>query len=134
MPAYLVRLIDTHDLVGIFFASSVRAAFFVVDECTEVDACEYVVLPSGGIMWTKPAVRIPIELPQDGELDEANLVPWAEASFTEVWWNYAHGFENLKWKLFFSPGPSDPVSAKLPVRRRTGTVLPFRNKGGREDE
>lgn len=39
MPAYLVRMIDTRDLLT------------VVDEVTDADACEYIELPDGGIMW-----------------------------------------------------------------------------------
>jgi hypothetical protein len=36
------------DLVGIFVADTIEEHWVTVDECTDVDACEYALLPSGG--------------------------------------------------------------------------------------
>ena len=41
MPTYLVRIIETHDFVGVFFADNIRQLIIIVDECTEPDECEY---------------------------------------------------------------------------------------------
>ena len=44
MPAYLVRTIDEHDIVGFFVADEMEDLLIAV-ECTEPDDCEYVELP-----------------------------------------------------------------------------------------
>ena len=48
MPAYLVRLIKNRDMVGFFVSDDFDELVTAVDECTDVPACEYVELPSGG--------------------------------------------------------------------------------------
>jgi len=58
MPAYLVRTIDEHDIVGIFVADEMNDLLVAVDECTDPDDCEYIELPVGGIMWTSPAIAV----------------------------------------------------------------------------
>jgi hypothetical protein len=60
MATYLVRTIDDHDLVGIFSVSNFDELVIAVDECLEPADCEYMRLKSGGIMWTSPAVPIPV--------------------------------------------------------------------------
>jgi hypothetical protein len=35
MPAYLVRIIDTHDIVGFFCADKMDELLVAIDECTE---------------------------------------------------------------------------------------------------
>lgn len=54
MPAYLVRIIDTRDLVGIFIVDDEDDPEFVMDECTDAPGCEYVETPAGGIVWASP--------------------------------------------------------------------------------
>lgn len=58
MPAYLVRLRANRDLVGIFVADDPEELEFVVYECTDVEACEYLEMPDGGIMWQSPAIPV----------------------------------------------------------------------------
>ncbi|RXG96364.1 hypothetical protein [Bradyrhizobium zhanjiangense] len=69
MPAYLVRIIDTRDLVGIFVADDEDYLAFAVDERTDAPGCEYVELPTGGIMWESPAKPVPLQTgdPEDEE-------------------------------------------------------------------
>jgi hypothetical protein len=55
MPAYLVRTIDEHDIVGFFVADEMADLLIAVDECTDPDDCEYVELPVGGILWSTRA-------------------------------------------------------------------------------
>jgi hypothetical protein len=62
MPAYLVRLIQNRDIVGFFAADDIDDLVITIDECTDVSACEYVELPPGGIMWTSPAIPVPIDI------------------------------------------------------------------------
>lgn len=105
MPTYLVRIIETRDLVGIFSVESIHDLILTVDECTEADGCEYARLSvSGGIMWIKPAIPIPIEYPDD-DVTEPDPFPWSEAGFTERWWNFIYGFESCRWKPFFPDSP-----------------------------
>jgi hypothetical protein len=40
MPAYLVRTIDDHDIVGFFVADEMDDLLIAVDECTEPEDCE----------------------------------------------------------------------------------------------
>ncbi|BCA63136.1 hypothetical protein HMP09_2370 [Sphingomonas sp. HMP9] len=51
--AYLVRLkpdqIHAGEFVGLFVTDSIGQLIDYVDDCCPVDACEYVVLPSGGL-------------------------------------------------------------------------------------
>lgn len=50
MRAYLVRTFDTHDLVGIYSVETIRQLIFIIDECTDPEACEYTRQPfSGGV-------------------------------------------------------------------------------------
>lgn len=105
MPAYLVRIIDTHDLVGVFSADNIDQLIILIDECTEPDACEYTRMGPGGLMWESPAVPIPVKLPQDDDGGEPDPVPWAAVSVTEAWWNYFYGHARCRWKRFFPDAP-----------------------------
>jgi hypothetical protein len=79
MPTFLFRLIDTHDLVGIFVAQNIGRLADLVDECTEPDDCEFLRMPAGGVIWTSPAIPIPIELSEDEDPTEPDPLPWAGA-------------------------------------------------------
>ena len=85
MPAYLVRLIQNRDIVGFFAADDFDDLVITVDECTNVGACEHVELPPGGIMWTSPALPVPIDV-RDSEDEEAEIerLPWARAELSEL--------------------------------------------------
>eukprot|EP01035_Chromulina_nebulosa_P011591 gene11591-15483_t len=126
MPTFLVRIIETRDLVGIFSADSVEQLILTVDECTEPDSCEYARLSvAGGIMWASPAIPIPIEFPDDSDFTEPDPMPWSEATLTERWWNYLHGYEKCRWKPFF---PDSPSASALPKRNGPGQVVPFKKR------
>jgi hypothetical protein len=64
MPTYLVRTIRDCDLVGVFFARDTYELALIVDECTDPGSCEYQRMKTGGIMWTSPAIPVPIETPR----------------------------------------------------------------------
>jgi hypothetical protein len=96
MPTYLVRIIASRDLVGVFSADSIIQLIDIIDECTEPDACEYARLPPGGIMWTSPATPIPIDVLGDADLGDPDPIPWSDASFTELWWSYVFGYATCR--------------------------------------
>jgi hypothetical protein len=129
MPAYLVRLIDTRDLVGFFFAEEVDQLSIIVDECTDVPDCEYVELPDGGIMWESPAIDVPVEIDRDSSgPDEGDVpeVPWPGASLSESWWSVFYGYTDEQWTKFV---PDHPLKPRPPAPRRSlgpGRVLRFR--------
>jgi hypothetical protein len=129
MPAYLVRILDTRDLVGFFYAEDEDELEFVVDECTDVGDCEYVELPTGGIMWESPAIDIPIEVDKDRE-DENDIpeMPWPGAALTESWFSVIYGYSEGEWTRFV---PEDPLKPRPPAPRRPlgpGHVVPMRKR------
>ena len=129
MPAYLVRIIETRDLVGIFFVENIHQLIVTVDECTEPDGCEYARLRvAGGIIWTSPAVPIPIDLPEDDDLIEPDPMPWGAACVTERWWNFLYGFEVCRWKPFFPDSPPEPAAPKAVDHQGPGQVVPFKKR------
>ena len=129
MPAYLVRLIKNRDIVGIFTADDFDDLLIVADECTDVDGCEYVELPPGGIMWESPATAVPLDAgdPED-DTAEVQPIPWAGASLTERWWNFMYGFDEADWIPFVFEDPDDPRPGPElePKRMGPGQVIALR--------
>jgi hypothetical protein len=76
MPACLVRLVQNRDIVGLR-SRPFQDLVIAVDECTDVPACDHVALPPGGIMWTGPAIPIPVEVDSEDEEAEIKGLPWA---------------------------------------------------------
>lgn len=129
MPAYLVRIIENRDLVGIFVADDELYLEIVVDECTDASGCEYTDLPDGGIMWESPAKPVPLDAgdPED-DGSPVEKFPWSGASLTERWFNFAYGFEDAEWTPFEPDRPDHPEPP--PKRRPTGPaeVIPMRKR------
>src|SRR5690242_2747420 len=106
MPAYMVRVEGTRDIVGFFFAETMEDLLYAVDECTEPDGCEYVEMPVGGIMWTSLAIPVPIDHRSDDPEDddpeqELEKLPWARAELSEGWWSVVYGYTDEQWIPFF---------------------------------
>ncbi|MGY4351239.1 hypothetical protein ACVWXM_007732 [Bradyrhizobium sp. GM7.3] len=129
MPAYLVRIIDTRDLVGIFVADNEDDLEIVVDECTDVPGCEYVELPAGGVMWESPAKPVPLN-PGDPEEDASPVedFPWGAASLTEAWWFVAYGRVEVEWTPFEADPPRPPRTEPRARPPSGGRVIPFRKR------
>jgi hypothetical protein len=131
MPTYLVRLIDNHDLVGVFVANDLEQLALIVDECTDPGACEFQRMKPGGLMWTSRAIPVPIELGEDYDDTEPDPVPWDAASLTESWWDSFYGFAKGKWRPIFPDQPHDqPEPPEPPQPSGPGHVVPFRKKLG----
>jgi len=129
MPAYLVRLIKNRGIVGFFAADDFDDLVTAVDECTDVPACEYVELPPGGIMWTSPAIPVPVDTGDpDDEDAEITPLPWERASLSEVWWNVVYGFTEDEWTPFDPDAPQDPVPESPKRPHGPGRVIPIRKR------
>jgi hypothetical protein len=127
MPAYLVRLIESRDLVGFLFADEPDDLLMIIDEITDAADCEYVELPDGGIMWGSPAIQVPIEIDKDSENPDDDI---PGAAFSESWWSEIHGYTEQRWTKFV---PENPLKPRPPAPRRPmgpGRVLRFRKRGG----
>jgi hypothetical protein len=131
VPAYLVRLIQNRDIVGFFAADDFGDLMVAIDECTDASACEYVELPPGGIMWTSPAIPVPIDI-RDREDEEAEIesLPWATAELSETWWSVVYGYTDDEWIRFDPNAPQDPIPE--PPKRPLGParVIPIRPRKG----
>jgi hypothetical protein len=130
MPTFLVRIIETHDLVGIFVAQNIHRLAILIDECTDPGDCEFLRLPAGGVMWTSPAVPIPIERSDDNDdLGDPDPVPWARATLTESWWSGFHGYIDDDWIPLFpeDPKPPPPVPP-TPRPAGPGQVVLFKKR------
>jgi hypothetical protein len=120
LRAYLVRTIDDHDLVGIYVAKSREQLQWLVDECINVDLCEYAPMPAGGIQWTDPAINIPVPESDDPDEDPnpGPFLPWSGATETDSWRPFL--YEVIKrWKPLYNKG-DDP---DLPLTPRPRPVL-----------
>ena len=128
MPAFLVRIIKTRDLVGIFVADDELSLEMAVDECTDTLGCEYTELPDGGIMWESPAKPVPLDVgdPEDDESPPEEF-PWGGASLSERWWSIAYGFEDVQWEPF-DPDAPDEYKPREPPPLGPGQVIPIRKK------
>ena len=106
MPAYLVRLIQNHDIVGFFATDEFEDLAMAVDECTNAGACGYVEMPPGGIMWTSPAIPVPLDA-GDRKDDEAEIqqLPWAKVELSEMWWDVVYGYTDEEWTRFDPDAP-----------------------------
>jgi len=131
MPAYLVRLIENRDIVGFFAADDFDDLVIAVDECTNVGACEYAELPPGGIMWTSPAIPVPVDI-GDREDDEAEIqkLPWASAELSESWWSVIYGYTEDEWTRFDPNAPQDPMPEPPKKSRGPARVIPLRPRKG----
>jgi hypothetical protein len=130
MPAYLVRTIDDHDIVGFFVADEMDDLLIAVDECTEPEDCEYVELPAGGILWSSPAIAVPFDPGdvEDKNADDDQELPWAKAELSETWWNVVYGYSDDKWTPFFPDQPRKPRPTAPPRPMGPGRVVPYRKR------
>lgn len=80
MTAYLVRVRETKEAVGIYNAFDSVGLFRAIDEHTDPFNCEYTVLPEGGIFFKGTCPSIPNE-----KLDERLKALWKDPEITERW-------------------------------------------------
>ncbi|MCK1661276.1 hypothetical protein [Bradyrhizobium sp. 151] len=128
MPAYLVRLIKNRDIVGFFSADDVEELAEAVDECTDVPYCEYLELPSGGIMWTGPATALPLKRGNEDDGKEAEQMPWASAELSESWWDGVYGYREEDWIPFDPDRPERPDSPPAEGPMGPGQVISMKER------
>ena len=138
MPTYLVRTIKGHDLVGVFVAPNVFALALLVDECTDPGDCEYQRMKPGGIMWTSPAVVVPIaDDEEDEDFTSEDPIPWPAVSLTESWWNSFYGWSAKgRWRPIefnvedlYGIDPEEPDPPPKPTSpTETARILPYRKR------
>jgi hypothetical protein len=88
-------------------------------------------MKSGGLMWTSPAIPIPIEASEDDDGTEEDRVPWAVAGLTEGWWDSFYGYAKGKWKPLYPDEPDglpELAESEPPRPAGPGHVVPFRKK------
>lgn len=131
MPAYLVRLIKNRDLVGFFVADDFDDLVETVDECTDIDACEFIELPPGGIMWTGPAIAVPLERSDPNDQDsQFPDFPWGPATLTEWWFDVVYGHDtDEEWTAFVPDAPRHPPPEPAPRPMGLGQVIRMRKRG-----
>jgi hypothetical protein len=125
MPAYLVRLISNRDIVGLFAADDFDNLVVTVDECTDVSACEFLEMPDGGIIWSSPAIPVPIDLGDD-ESTEIPELPLQSAELSESWWSVIYCHKDGEWTRFDPDAPQDPPPEPKPPPMGSGKVVPLR--------
>jgi hypothetical protein len=129
MPAYLVRLIDSCQIVGLFFVDHAEHLSDSVNEWTEGDRCEYVKLPAGGIVWAEPSgVAVPMnpgtELDANWAIPE---LPFNSATMSESWLNLLYGYPStLRWTKLKPRRKTESASPETPTPMGTGQVIPMR--------
>jgi hypothetical protein len=92
MNAYLVRITDRHEIVGIFVCR-LGDLFGLVDEIAEPLDCEFAAIGCGGIMWEPGAQAIPpLSIGDDDTLSFAGATAtdsWLSATLVEEHtWNH----------------------------------------------
>jgi hypothetical protein len=126
MPAYLVRAIDEHDIVGFFVADEMEDLLISIDECLDASDCEYIELPAGGIQWSSPAIAIPLNPGEDDHESEAETLPWAKAELSETWWSVVYGYSDDERTEFFPGSPRTPRPAAPSRGLGPAQVVPIR--------
>jgi hypothetical protein len=95
MSAYIVRLIDTDELVGLLITDTVKDLFWAVDEVTDPNSCEFKRIKFGGILWHVGTGQV------YEEDDSEEPAPLDGASFSE--YTMAAYEDGRRWKQF-EPG------------------------------
>ena len=75
---FVVRMIESRELVGLFDAKTINDLALLVDECTSPNECEFMQVEHGGIYWGKCGTPV-LDVDGDFEPDDDT----SGASFTE---------------------------------------------------
>lgn len=96
MSAYLVRIAEDHEIVGLFTAPNLEMLCEAIDECCDPQECEYIRLPSIGGLRLSAAGAPAVPDLNDSETDPAP--DWfAGADVSEAWEDIFYT-EKKKWR------------------------------------
>lgn len=110
VAAYLVRLKSNHRIVGFFAVDDEEDLLALVDEDSDPEECEALLLPPGGVMLSSanvpPVPRVFTSLPVGEDDDEPELEPLNvleeknEPMLTSDWQGIINGDEDTEsvWK------------------------------------
>lgn len=102
--AYLVRLIDNREFVGVFVAGARAQLADLIDELCPPSRCEAAPIHVGGIYVAKKAPTVPYPQPAKGDADPAFPPLFREPQLTEDWWQAVHGWSKLRWRTVVPKG------------------------------
>lgn len=99
MTAYLVRLKNNAELVGLFVSPADDMLWEFVDECCDPYECEFVTLPPGGLyLHQAGAPTVPTLIP-DPEQEDSFPDWFSGATVSELWLGIFHsGYGELEWQ------------------------------------
>lgn len=86
MTAYLVRLADDHQVVGIFVAEDMGELAYLVDQACDPRTTEYLELPSGGAYVGAPtAAQWPLRMVSEDSAHPEDENPLRGAALDDAW-------------------------------------------------
>lgn len=99
MTAYLVRLKNSAELVGLFVSPRAEDLWYYIEECCDPNACEFVALPPGGMYLDQAgAATVPTLVP-DPEPEESYPDWFSGATISELWLGiFLGGRGELEWQ------------------------------------
>jgi len=97
MPAYIVRVKGNCDLVGFYSVTSIVSLAQLVDECIDVDLCEYAEIRDGGVYWSEPAVSVASPSTEEGT-DPRWDIWFGKGTLTEDWATALFRNGGLQWR------------------------------------
>jgi hypothetical protein len=117
---YLVRVVGSRDLVGIFVAWDIVELVLLIDECLDPSICEFTELPPGSLYWSERSVVVPIRRRRkesEDYMDDDSEIPWIDVTLSESWWYALH--TRQRWEAI------DPQQAST-LRKKRGRKRPKR--------
>lgn len=116
---------------GGFYAPNTLALAFLIDEILNPEDCEYILIGSGGIVWSGPAIEIPVPS-DDNDSDDPTAedpFPWTGAGFTERWWALVYYDSRKRWRRIeydledlYGIDPEEPDPEPLPPTKPAQVV------------
>lgn len=113
---YLVRTKEGREIVGLFAAPTIKELFWVIDECTNPNDCEYIKILTGGFMWCKGGTPVLAEDKgddteyEDDDLSGGGFSDRVSLMVDECRPNYSK--RQSEWRSFPDPTPRSFYGAK----------------------
>lgn len=92
MSAYLVRIAESHEILGFYVARDLVDLFWLIDECMDPCACEFKKIESGGFYWEPDRTPVLANLKSDDESNFDGVGP------TEMMWLAMYDKDKGRWR------------------------------------